>query len=67
MKDRWLDMKADAETRVKAFFGELKTEPRLILCSHQDCERIFGFTTLGVQTIEEIKHPGLSNNQGGVF
>jgi protein involved in polysaccharide export with SLBB domain len=29
-------------------------------------ERAFGFTTLGVQTIEEVKHPGL-NNQGGVF
>jgi hypothetical protein len=29
-------------------------------------ERLFGFTTLGVQTVEEVKHPGLSNN-GGVF
>jgi polysaccharide export outer membrane protein len=31
----------------------------------QPFERLFGFTTLGVQTVEEVKHPGLSNQSGG--
>ncbi len=43
-KTRWLEIKADGEAKVKAFFGELQANPRLILCSHQDCERKFGFT-----------------------
>ncbi len=50
-KERWLEMKANSETKVKAFFGDLKASPRLILCSHQDCERIFGFSGATAQTL----------------
>ncbi|MDE2383285.1 MAG: hypothetical protein KGO53_01595 [Alphaproteobacteria bacterium] len=49
-QQRWLGIKAHGEARVQAFFGELKAQPRFILCTHQECERRFGFTGVTAQT-----------------
>lgn len=38
----WLSMREEANMKVKAFFGELKSNPRYILCSTIACEHIFG-------------------------
>jgi hypothetical protein len=71
-KTRWLEMKTDSESKVRAFFGELKAQPRLILCSHQACERKFGFTgatavTFGWQMIHLPPRALDSRNLGNVL
>jgi hypothetical protein len=41
-KAKWLELRERANARVENFFGQLKARPRYILCSHLECEFIFG-------------------------
>ena len=38
----WLSMRDAANLKVEAFFGELKSKPRYILCTNMACELTFG-------------------------
>ena len=41
-KAKWLEMCEKANSRVTRFYGKLEASPRYILCSHMECEHIFG-------------------------